>query len=350
MRKFIFMMTMLFASLSMSAQHVKESKIFENIYSSISVGATNPTNDWNFVKNVRPEFQLEFGKQVTTYYTTGLNMSTSVNSTGVHTMLDEMSLRWLHKVNLFNVLNGYKNRKFELNPYAGIGWGHEFCTDDDYGVASTGLELNYNISDRFSLVAKPHINWSHISNGLNVNNSHVGVSMGVSYKFKNKGGTRGFQVCNYDEVVIQNEYLNDEVNKLRGQLKDKEDQLEIVGNQYMELKNTPIKPDTIYIDNTITPTVGFTINQYEVTADKMAYLTQIANTYKDCKLIVVGYADKNTGTYKYNKELSRKRAEAVKEVLINMGLNPNNIEVKAMGCSEQPFEDNDMNRVVIIEK
>ena len=78
------------------------------------------------------------------------------------------------------------------------------------------------------------------------------------------------------------------------------------------------------------------------------YLYNIANLYKNDIIVVEGYADAKTGTADYNKELSLKRAEAVKDVLLKYGAT--NVTVKAFGSEVQPFTENDMNRVVIITK
>lgn len=353
MRKFIFMMTMLMMTLSMSAQHVKEGKFFDNTYVTVGAGLTSHTTDWDLKSGVleafpMPLFQVELGKALTTYYTTALEVDARVNTNKSNTMFDEMSVQWLHKVNLLNVINGYKDRKFELYPVVGGGWGHNFGNHDDYGVFTTALEMDWNLTNAWGIMFKPQMRWIHATEGLNVNNSDLAIVIGVRYRFKNHDGSRGFQVCDYDLAMANNEYLNGEVNKLREQL----DRANIINKDQEklinELKNQP--KDTVLIDNTIAPTIGFERDKYKVTSDKMAYLYTIANKYKDSKLMVVGYADKGTGTHKYNKELSRKRAEAIKEVLVKMGLNEQNIEIKAMGDLEQPFEDNDMNRVVIIEK
>ena len=74
MKKFIFMvMATLIATVSMSAQHVVESKAFENTYVSVSVGATLPTTNLQvgntvFHESIRPVFGVELGKDFTTLY------------------------------------------------------------------------------------------------------------------------------------------------------------------------------------------------------------------------------------------------------------------------------------------
>ena len=67
----------------------------------------------------------------------------------------------------------------------------------------------------------------------------------------------------------------------------------------------------------------------------------------DTKLTVVGYADAKTGTKARNLKLSQERADNVKNLLVKMGVKPDNINVIAKGDTEQPFSENDINRAVI---
>ena len=65
-----------------------------------------------------------------------------------------------------------------------------------------------------------------------------------------------------------------------------------------------------------------------------------------------GYADKNTGSAAYNKRLSVRRAEAVKKVIVDKyGIDTDRIDVLGVGDTEQLYNDNNWNRVVIfVEK
>ena len=64
-----------------------------------------------------------------------------------------------------------------------------------------------------------------------------------------------------------------------------------------------------------------------LTATKMAEYAK-AN---DKVMVVTGYADSNTGSAEYNQKLSEKRANAVAEQLVKMGVDRNKIEVVAKG-------------------
>lgn len=350
MKKLFLMFMMALFTVSMtSAQTVHESKMFDNVYTTVSVGAVNPTTVWNGVKNVRPEFGIEVGKQISTLYTTGLEFTAGVNTTGVKTAFDDMSLLWLHKFNVANAIWGYcPDAKWDFNVVGGLGWGHDMVIRDNYGVVQAGIEVAYNFNDTWSLIAKPTIEWSHVNDGLNVNHSDLGLAIGVSYKFPNVGGGRGFVPCDED-------FLNSLVNELRADLELKEQALNgqkelnnQLNNQLAELQSHKCAVDTVIIDNTIAPTIGFVINKAELTSQSDAYLYSIAQAYKDSELIVKGYADVKTGNPEYNMELSKKRAEVVKNKLIEYGAT--NVSIEALGDTVQPFANNDMNRVAIVIK
>lgn len=350
MKKFFLMFMMALFTMSMtSAQTVHESKVFDNVYVTVSAGVTNPTTNIDWFNNTRPEFGVEVGKALTTLYTTGLEFKTAVNTTGVHTALDEMSLLWLHKLNLSNMIFGYsQDAKWDIYAIGGLGWGHNMCIRDNYGVVNTGLEVAYNLNDAWSLIAKPNIEWHHVNDGLNVNHSDLGLAVGVSYKFPNVGGGRGFVPCDED-------FLNSLINELRADLELKEQALNgqkelnnQLNNHLIELQAHKCAVDTVIIDNTIAPTIGFVINKADLTSQSDAYLYSIAQAYKDSELIVKGYADVKTGNPEYNMELSKKRAEVVKAKLIEYGAT--NVSIEALGDTVQPFADNDMNRVAIVIK
>lgn len=350
MKKFILMIMMALCMVSMtSAQTVHESKVFDNTYVTVSAGVTNPTTVWNGVKNVRPEFGVEVGKSLTTLYTTGLEFTAGVNTTGVKTVFDDMSLLWLHKINVTNMIWGYaQDAKWDLNVVGGLGWGHDMCIRDNYGVIQAGLEVAYNLNDTWSILAKPVIEWDHVNNGLNVNNSDLGLAIGVSYKFPNRNGTRGFALCDESNLLSELDVLNEQINKMREEAAHNKATMAVMAKKIHTLENQEPVKETIIVDNTIAPTIGFVINKAELTSQSDAYLYSIAQAYKDSELIVKGYADAKTGSSEYNMELSKKRAEVVKAKLIEYGAT--NVSIEALGDTVQPFADNDMNRVAIVIK
>jgi outer membrane protein OmpA-like peptidoglycan-associated protein len=61
-------------------------------------------------------------------------------------------------------------------------------------------------------------------------------------------------------------------------------------------------------------------------------------------------ADKETGTPEYNMKLSKKRGDAVLNVLVEkFGVAPEQLTVQAVGSQQQKYEGAQLNRVVVIE-
>ena len=80
---------------------------------------------------------------------------------------------------------------------------------------------------------------------------------------------------------------------------------------------------------------------------KLASLVEWLNANPDFSVVVVGYADKKTGSSKGNLELSKKRANAVAARLMKLGVDESRVSIDFKGDTVQPFEANDMNRVVV---
>ena len=95
----------------------------------------------------------------------------------------------------------------------------------------------------------------------------------------------------------------------------------------------------------------FTINSYVISDEEAAKLVRYIDWLKanpDVNIAIAGHADKGTGTKRINQKLSEQRAAAVKDFLVEHGIAESRIvSVVANGDRIQPFEENDLNRVVI---
>ncbi len=66
------------------------------------------------------------------------------------------------------------------------------------------------------------------------------------------------------------------------------------------------------------------------------------------KVLIQGYADKDTGTSAYNQTLSQKRAQAVYDALTKTyGIDKSRLLIEAEGSTTQPYDVNNWNRIVI---
>ena len=82
-------------------------------------------------------------------------------------------------------------------------------------------------------------------------------------------------------------------------------------------------------------------------AAKLDKYAQWLAKHQDVKIAITGYADVQTGNPKYNMGLSQRRVNAVKDYLVKAGIDAGRIATSYKGDTEQPFNVNEQNRVVV---
>lgn len=364
MKKFIFMiMAALCSIMTVSAQsqsnYCGSSKFFDNVSIGVVGGVETNLNDWNAPQGAVAGIVLN--KEISPIFGVTLEGNTNINglrnwaSDASHfhcaNTFDGLSVYLTPRVNLTNALLGYKGspRKFELEAVAGPGYG--FWLHDEYNalLVKAGLNLNYNLSNAFTVTLRPAVVYN-----LDANNAHFDtrnavaqLSVGIVYHFKTSNGTRSFKKAKL--------YSQSEVDALNAKIKDLQSNLETANKA---VKTNAINTvDTVYTESpsSLGNVVSFTLNSAKVDETQMANLDNAVRILKenpDLKVTLKGYADKNTGSATYNKRLSVRRAEAVKKVIVDKyGIDTDRIDVLGVGDTEQLYNDNNWNRVVIfVEK
>ena len=98
--------------------------------------------------------------------------------------------------------------------------------------------------------------------------------------------------------------------------------------------------------------VFFVINKYDIRdteAGKIKDVADYLNANKDAKVNIVGYADAGTGNDRINDRLAKQRADAVVKCLLEKyEIAADRISYDSKGAHEQPFAENDKNRVTIM--
>jgi outer membrane protein OmpA-like peptidoglycan-associated protein len=96
--------------------------------------------------------------------------------------------------------------------------------------------------------------------------------------------------------------------------------------------------------------IAFVIGSSYIRKSEDAKLVSLAEWLKanpDFSVVVVGYADKETGSSKGNLALSQKRASTVAARLVKLGVDEGRVSTDFKGDTVQPYEVNDQNRVVV---
>ena len=363
MKKFILTMLLaLTAVFSVNAQtqsnYSGSSKFTDNVSVGVVGGVETNLNQWNWPQGavagivINKEITPVFG--VTLEGTTGINNITNWNNgyrTSCSNAFDTWSVMLAGRVNLTNAIWKYngKPRKFEVEVNAGPGYG--FLLHEKYNalLAKAGFNLNYNVTDAWTIALRPAVVYDLSGTGTFNTERAIGqVTAGIVYHFKTSNGTRSFNKAKlYDQAEV--DMLNGKINALQKNLNDANATIEVMHDSLTKA-NTLIK--TNEITKMVYPKVQFKKGTAKIESTSMANIYDIADALKDVDgtIKVTGYAS-TEGSTRYNKELSLKRAVAVKNALIKAGVDASKIKTIGAGPVNKFSPDNlDLNRIVTTEK
>lgn len=378
MKKIILFAVMVFASVTAFAQPLEPSKFFDNTFVGVSTGVgawLTPTNKGldNFGDGIHSVSSVRVGKWFTPSVGGELTYEFGLDARPTFGNSSFTGANFL--VNMNNAIGKYKGepRRVELVAFIGGGWHHTHDAITNNMAARAGTQLNVNMGKKkaWQINVIPSINYILTDNGFSteltgqprfdVNRSWVALNVGVTHKFKTSNGTNNFKFT--DKLYSQKEldlYLN-EIEALKGGFNRTRDALEKSKRHMGQLahENERLKHalaealKALSAAKNVPPVaqvVGFQIGKADIAPQNRATLLTIAEVLKhngNAKVLVTGFADKNTGTAKRNMELSQLRADAVKAELVKLGVDASRVIVEAKGDTVQPFEENDANRVAI---
>ena len=255
--------------------------------------------------------------------------------------------------NLSNLICGFNpNRLFNFSVFAGIGANIGFGNDDAAGVKAAldsyyggnagnlaylwdgtkarfagraGVKGDFRINDMFSVgielqatTLNDHYNSKKAGNSDWYFNGLVGLKVNLGKTYTTRTVKSALPAERIVERVVE----------------------EVVEKPVKEEVATPMRRDVFFVINSTKLSV--------VEKQKVAEIADYMKKFPNSKVDVTGYADKGTGNAKINMGLSQKRADIVKNSLINdYGIDASRITVTAKGDTEQPFDINDLNRVSI---
>lgn len=274
-----------------------------------------------------------------------------------HSKFDMMNLHADVLFNLSNLLCGYKEDRFySFNAYVGVGWARVFKSPNakevsaNIGILNTfrlcdALLLNLDVrgmfvNDRFD---------GEVGTGLNGNVDGEGLlsaSIGLTYRLKGSKGQYGWNttktVYRYDETA-----LNEMRNRVDQLTRDNEALREALKKCESDTAREIV--NRIASANLVT----FKINKTKLSNEARVNLGMLAEVIKqgdsNAVYAITGYADKGTGTAKINERLSKGRADAVYNCLVNeFEVNPSQLKKDYKGGVDNMFYDDPrLSRAVI---
>lgn len=250
--------------------------------------------------------------------------------------------------NLSNLLCGYNEKRiWNCSPYVGIGWGRVWDSPQFKGVtANLGVLNTFRLNDW--LDANLDIRGMMTGEGFDGawgSAEHDGVlsaTVGLTYKFKRRGWDRSKTVYRYDygDLESMRNKLN-EMNAENERLKK-----ELAQGKMAAARETVKR---IASANLVT----FPIGKSKLSNEARANLGMLAEVIKagdkNAVYTITGYADAGTGSKRINEKLSKARAEAVYECLVEeFGINKAQLKIDYKGGVENMFYDDPrLSRAVI---
>ena len=263
---------------------------------------------------------------------------------------------------MFNSLGGVNSKRvFSIVPFVGVGgtYGWKYrpagnivsdAKSNTWALpVSAGIQLRFRLCKYVDFFAEGRAgfygdNFNNIAFGRPID-INVTVNGGFIFNF---GGRdyKSYNPCDYLGYINN---LNDQVNDLRGALATTAAALAAAEAQLPcpEVQEAPTAPAPA----PMMATVRFTLNSSKISKIEKVNVYNVAEWLKanpEQNVTIAGYADKDTGTSEYNMALSKRRAQAVYDALVNeYGINPDRLSITAEGSDVQPYDENNWNRIVI---
>lgn len=385
MKKLFLMLAVAASAMTASAQEPKsgfaDAKFWDNWYLGANLGAVSKAKHQAVLKNLNPQFGIRFGKWFTpSVGLAGEGRFLFGNKLYGRQLTDKspfhgMEGHLLGTLNFSNAFGGYQGspRPFEVIGLAGIGFLHNFGTTDKGQFPSNfqknmltskfGLDLAWNFGSEkeWQFYVEPALIYAiggakkYDKIQYNSNRAAVELNVGINYYFKTSNGTHHFlniTECDQREIDALNNTINDLRNKnAADQAKIAQLQAEIarLTKALRDCENKPA-PEPPFEAPTI-PSVFYNVNKSLITkqqAENVAVAAQILKNHPELKLNIKGYASPE-GRAKKNQELSVRRANAVKDLLVKKyGIDESRITAEGCGTTKDKYETYENNRVAML--
>ena len=335
----------------------KKNKFGDNWFISIAGGASMLLGDQNdnadFANRLNFAPQVSFGKWFSPY----LGFRTQLNGGVLHGFQNVQPFMQHNKYiaarvdllwDVTNFWGKYDEAKgFRLIPWVGMGYANRFknqgLSRSESPTLNAGLLTAIRLSNRVDLnfeaqgsLLQEHFNRvqeGHTSDGI------LQLTAGLTFKL----GKSNFEVLEPMDYALLND-LNGQINNLRAENQE-------LAKRPKSCPECPEPVAPVVTNNVVDNVVYFRLNSAKVDKNQQINIYNTSEFVKEygTAVKVIGYADKKTGTSNYNLKLSEKRARAVaKELMDKYGISSDKITIEWKGSDEQPYNENNWNRVVIM--
>jgi outer membrane protein OmpA-like peptidoglycan-associated protein len=363
-----------------SKYKVETNRFFDNWFVGAGVGGQVYFGEYDskqsLSKRISPAFNIYVGK----WFTPGIGIRFGYNGTQAKGITNDISnfystgekfektfykqkIKYSHLngdvlFNLSNLLAGYKEDRFyNIIPYLGVGWimSKKDVAREDELTAVGGILNTFRLTNSLNLSLDikgvlTNDRFDHESNNNQGEDKILSASIGLVYKFKKRNWDRSKTTTNnvikYDET---------ELNKLRGEANNLKNENAALKQQLANAGKTKAVEKIVEKTSLLASPmlIVFPINQSTLSKDARVnigfYAKVIQKGDPKAVYVVTGYADKGTGSAKRNEELSKERAQAVYNALVNeFGISPSQLTTEAPGGVDNLYyNDPALSRAVI---
>ena len=374
MKKISLLLMSIFVAFSISAQETQnvsygdvylKNKGSDNWFMTLGGGANtffgNGFSDGDYIDATSWVGQLSVGKWLTPVFGGRLAINVAqhehynkpadsyISSNSINPHID---LMW----NATNALVGYRaDRVYNFIPYIGlggmIGFDEDFGGDENLEFSwNMGLINNFQLSNNFSIFVELAAALVKDNFGVRFTNNTdgdysydaIGQAL-VGIKF-GLGGKQDFTSAELLDYNLIND-LNSQINRLRAENENLSKRPEFCPECPEIVPQTVT--ESVYVPNV----VFFRLNSATIDRQQQISVYNTAEYLKsnpNATVEIVAYADRQTGTPDYNMKLSERRAKAVADALTSQyDIDSSRINLDWKGDTEQPYAENDWNRVAI---
>jgi len=373
-KKILFTLLLSAGCFSASAQQTETVEAFNHHwFLQAQGGAQYNVGEVKFKKLVSPNVQIAAGYQFTPVWGLRLAVNGWQSKAGSNLTSGKYYWKWNYvapmadvTIDLTNWIGGYKKRLCGVGLIAGIGANVAFNNDEANDV-NTQMRVDHGFPAG-SDVAYLRYLWDdtkvrmvgrfgafldfHVCPRLDIGIEVTANTLSDHYNSKRAG--------NSDWYINGLAGLKVHLGKLTKTVeKAKPDCGEVIVEKIVEKPVEKIVEKIVYRDreNTdmrqrekIRRDIFFLIRGSQISAEEMKKIDDIVaymQKYPDSKVTVTAHADRGTGNPRVNKMYSERRAKIVYDTLVKKGIAASRITTAAKGDTEQPYEENDKNRVSI---
>ncbi|MBR1788539.1 MAG: OmpA family protein [Bacteroidaceae bacterium] len=288
------------------------------------------------VLGLRVKAQAAWGTQV------NMDWDDPAYVSGSNPTFNQVNLSLQPMVNLTNLFGGYKPRIWDISLYGGFGTIANLEGDNNWSMLySLGLYNTINVSKRFHIAWDMYLNMSEDKMDgiagpkkdpriIKTRDVQFGVALGLGVNL----GKVGWDNAPDMDAILANHQA--QLDALNNSISDLEAENAALKNKIANHKCPEAKEKVVTVTEfqATSASVFFNINKSTIASKKdLVNVKELAEFAKahDKKIVVTGYADSKTGSAAYNQTLSEKRAEAVKQALVDMGVSASNIETVGQG-------------------